>query len=279
MKRIRVMGLCLAIVFAASAVAAATAAAELPEIGRCLRVEGVMQGKKTVYSGAYKNKACTKESPTKTGKFEWSEGPGESKLLEGAGGIGEPATFTTANGSTIACSTGFSDGEVTGAKTTKVTYTFLGCEDTALHETCQGLAPEEREIKPIEGEIKTLPLTGEVGFIQGGEKPKVGWDFKPMAGSIIAEFECGGPVIGATQVLFEGSFIGAYKPVDRMREETVLRFKSAGAKQIPEAFEGGTADTMTATFIAGLEKTTEAIGLSHKEELYSEEELEVKAKP
>jgi hypothetical protein len=279
MKRIAVtpcicaaMGVCTL-----TGAAAPTASAALPELGRCVQVEGVKEGKKTVYHGNYGNKGCTREKPG-AGKYEWSPEAGTEKTFSGAGSA-EAATLETVGGRQIACGVGRSEGEYTGAKTEKLTFTLNNCEETALHVPCQSVNPEEKEVKPIEGTIKTLPLEGELGFISAGEKPVVGWAIKPAIGSDIAVFECGTTLGLGTKVVVEGAFITTVKrPLDRMAEEFHQRYAAIDGKQTPEQLEGGTADTLTASFLTGLEKTSEEAGYIAKEELYVEEPLEIKAK-
>jgi hypothetical protein len=253
------------------------ASAALPEIGRCAAVEGVKEGKKTVYRGNYRNKSCTREKPG-AGKYEWSAGPGAEKTFSGAGSA-EAATLETAGGRRIACGVGRSEGEYTGAKTEKLTFTLNGCEETALHLPCQSVNPEEKEVKPIEGTIKTLPLEGELGFIAAGEKPSVGWAIKPSIGSDVAAFECGTTLGLGTKVVVEGAFTTTVKrPLDEMAEEFHQKYAAIAGKQVPERLEGGATDALTASFLTGLEETSEEVGYIAHEELYVEEPTEIKAK-
>jgi hypothetical protein len=255
-----------------------TASAALPELGRCVPVEGVKEGKKTVYHGNYGNKGCTREKPG-AGKYEWSAGPGAETTFSGAGSA-EAATLETVAGRQVACGVGRSEGEYTGSKTEKLTFTLNNCEEAALHVPCQSIYPEEKEVKPIEGTIKTGALEGELGFITAGEKPKVGWAIKPSIGSEIALFECGSTLGLGTKVVLEGAFITSLKrPVDKMAEEFHQKYAAIDGVQTPERLEGGAAEALTATFLTGLEETSEEIGYIANEELYSEEPLEIKAKP
>lgn len=254
-----------------------TASAALPEVGRCVAVEGVKEGRKTVYHGNYGNKGCTREKPG-AGKYEWSSGPGTEKTFSGAGSA-EAATLETAAGRQIACGVGRNEGEYTGAKTETLTFTLNNCEETSLHVPCQSVNPEEKEPKPIEGTIKTLPLEGELGFIAAGEKPSVGWAIKPAIGSDIAVFECGATLGLGTKVVIEGAFITRVsRPLDKMAEEFHQKYAAIEGKQTPEQLEGGATDTLTATFLTGLEETSESVGYIAKEELILEEPTEIKAK-
>ena len=101
-------GLCLAV--------AANAGAALPELGRCAKVEGTKEGRKTVFHGKYTDKKCTKESSKTAGKYEWSPGPGAETQFESPGTL-EPATLQTTAGTKIACTNSKQFGEFLGAKT------------------------------------------------------------------------------------------------------------------------------------------------------------------
>ncbi len=75
MDRIRLLGLCLVVVAATGAVAAANAWAEAPEFGRCLKLTGEKAGgHRTVYHGGYSNRVCTEASSDANGKYEWYPG-------------------------------------------------------------------------------------------------------------------------------------------------------------------------------------------------------------
>ena len=243
-------------------------AAPTAELGRCLPVEGVKEGKKTVHHGAYANKQCTKPSATKSGKFEWNPGPGAAKALE-AISVGT-IVFETASGRKIECTKWQTFGEYTGVKSEKLKWDFSGCKDNALQKPCQSLIAEGG--KAPEGVIESQQLIAELGAV-AGTKPAAGWDTKPETGSVVASFECGATLTG-TKVLLEGSVIGALKPTGKMTEEVRQQFKASKGVQMPEHFEGGAADVLGAKFIAGLEVTTEPIGLTGIEEVTSEEPLE-----
>jgi hypothetical protein len=279
MKRMAVMSWLCAALGACALVGtlAPTASAALPELGRCVPVEGVHEGKKTVYHGKYGNKGCTREKPG-AGRYEWSAGAGAEKTFSGAGSA-EAATLETPEGRRIACGVGRNEGEYTGSKTEKLTFTLNSCEETSLHVPCQSVDPEEKEPKPIEGTIKTLPLEGELGFITAGAKPSVGWAIKPEIGPDIAVFECGKTLGLGTKVLIEGTFITSVKkPLDKMAEEFHQKYAAIHGTQTPEELEGGATDTLTASFLTGLEETSESVGYIANEELILEEPTEIKAK-
>jgi hypothetical protein len=275
MRRMRIMGICVGGFCALGAMAATSASAALPEIGRCLPVEGEKVGKKNVYHGGYGSARCTRENPSKHGHFEWYGGSFEKPKFSGGS---EAVTLQTVGGRKIVCSTGLSEGTYTGAKTETVKLTFDNCEEPSTKTNCQNVLPPEGEPVPIPGQIQTKPLKGELGFITTGEKPTVGWDLKPAEGTILAEFECA----KGTLDFLEGSVINQVKKnrVNKMTEEFILIYSQAGGKQAPEQFEGGPKDTLTVKLVTLLppSESNEQLGLAEVEEVKNEEPLEIKAK-
>jgi hypothetical protein len=265
MKRIRMMGTCVVVALGVSAAAAATAPAALPELGRCVPAE---KG-----TGEYAGFHCVTPAGGK-GNYNWLPGPGgKPKFASSAG----PVTLETVGGFTIKCSSGEVTGEYTGAKTASVTLGFVGCLRTDTLQKCQTTPLKEAE-------IETVPIEAEIGFIQGGEKPKVGLDLKPAAP---IAFDCG-TIADENHALLslEGSVIGTIKPPNSMRATFKVIYTATGGKQIPEQFEGGVKDTLTLNKTVGLETTTEQagltiIGIEEKPKpliFENEEPIEIKAK-
>jgi hypothetical protein len=284
MGRMRTMvlalaGACLMAVFASAAASAAEYELHAyPEVGRCVAVEG---GK-----GGYTEKNCREASPGNTGgSYEFVPGAGPKPKFSGEGFPEEPGTFTTTGGRKIHCAVAKSSGEYTGPKTEKLTFTYFECEDSSTKASCQSLLPEGKEVKPIPGWIKTLPLKGELGFISGGggERPHVGWDIKPEAGSTFATFNCGGEaplyLTGGTNVTLEGSVISRILPLAKMVPAFHQKFLMKKAKQFPEKLEGQEKDTLTANFMTGIQSITEPIIYTAKEQVGNEEKMEIKGKP
>ena len=265
-------GLCL--------LGASSASAALPEIGRCAKVESVKEGHKKVFTGKYTDKACTRESTSGHGKYEWSAGPGEEKQFESPGTL-EPATLETTAGKQIACANSKQVGELTGAKTATTEISLYECKEVSSGEPCQSLRPEETPPTPQEGTIIAQPAEAELGLVSGGSKPQVGWSFKAKSGPDLFVFECGKSTGLGTKVTIEGSFIGvASKIVDRMGEEDKMRYSSVKGRQSPASFEGGSPDTLTATFLSpSLQSSSEQIGYADAEEQSFSEAMEIKAEP
>ena len=157
-----------------------------------------------------------------------------------------------------------------------MSLSLKGCENIATQQTCQTNPTKAGEI------ATTQAIEGELGFIKGGSKPKVGLDLKAKSPSpVVVTFTCGGPTGEAWTV--EGSAIGQITPANRMTTVDKLLFKANGAKQVPEHFEGGVKDTLLATITQGVSQKSEQAGLTLRGDrstipVTNGEKLEIKAK-
>jgi hypothetical protein len=172
-KRIWSMGICLVAVFATSAVVAASASAEAPEFGRCLKLASEKVGKTKVYHGGYSNGTCTTASEEKKGKYEWYPGVVKThfttKIKEGT-----KATLETVGDTKVTCTGETSTGEYTGPKTEgNMVLTLTGCESGGYKASSAGAA---------EGEVVTNPTECELGVVKKGYTPA-----KQMLGLSCAE--------------------------------------------------------------------------------------------
>jgi hypothetical protein len=229
MSRIRIFVVCVGAALAVSAVAAASASAALPELGRCVNVGS---------GGAYAGGACIKLSASHNGKWEWQPGPGATPQFRAQAGT---VLLETVGKAKIACSFGEVTGEWTGAKTATASLDLVGCENGVNFKSCNSSTQA--------GEIKTEPLEGELGTITGGEKPTVGLDLKAKSPQpSIVSFTCGGPPAEPTALpevyAIEGSVIARILTINRMRTETNVLYKQIAGKQVPEMFEGSAKDTL-----------------------------------
>jgi hypothetical protein len=233
---------------------------EIPEFGRCTKVEGVKEGKVTVYGGKYSSASCVTEAveSLKPGRFEWAVGPGPNRKFAGSG---LAATLETVTKAKITCTTSASHGEYTGAKTETATFTFSGCESKVLHAPCQSSSASA-------GEIRTASLVGELGFIKDSEPllPAVGLDYRPESGTSVMKFECGGVEEAVT-----GSVIASATPLEKTTTAYALKFKAAKGLQVPEQFEELATDTLALG-------SGEQIGLTSTTKGLSEEAIEIKAR-
>jgi alpha-tubulin suppressor-like RCC1 family protein len=237
----------------------------LPEFGRCVPVK---KG-----TGQYKGAQCLVPAGGK-GTYNWLSGPGGKPKFAASAG---PVTLETVGGFKVKCSSGDFTGEYTGPKTASVTLALVGCLNGATLQKCQ--------TTPIkEAEIETPPIEAELGFIKGGESPKVGLALKPAPP---IAFDCG--TFGEEThmlVSVEGSAIGAIQPANSMRSTFKVIYTASKGKQVPERFEGGVTDTLTLQRTVGSTTTTEQagltiIGIEEKPKpliVENEEPIEIKAK-
>jgi hypothetical protein len=260
MKMIKTAGVALVAALALGALASASASAALPELGRCVPAEVPKSGE---YSGA----KCVTPGEGK-GKYNFIPGPGPKPKFEGTSAEGP--VLKTPN-LTIACAAATFNGEYTGAKTASVTLDLIGCLDQTTHKKCQSNPAKE-------GEIETLPLEGELGFVNVNGRVGVGLDLKRSPA--LATFTCGEPLeLPEFTGTLEGSVIGRIGPLNSMRSEWKILYRTSAGKQVPEMFEGGEKDTLSVKLVSGLTTTTEEATLLIKLiEVINEEPMEFKAK-
>ncbi|HEY2251472.1 MAG TPA: hypothetical protein VGH74_10450, partial [Planctomycetaceae bacterium] len=146
MGRMRIAGICLLVALSSSAAIAASASAEIPELGRCQKVTPVEEGKKKIYSGQFNGKACLKKNPRGKGHYEFLPGPGANNKFYGV--ATEETEFETTGGIKISCSVAIFKGEYTGAKTLKTKISLSGCEQP-VKRPCQTNPAKEGEIESL----------------------------------------------------------------------------------------------------------------------------------
>jgi hypothetical protein len=239
---------------------------EIPQFGRCTKVEGVKEGRTITYGGKYSSSSCVTEAveSLKPGKFEWSVGPGSKRKFTGTIGV---TTLETVGKTKVTCTAGSTQGEYTGAKTETVSFAFTGCESAAT--PCQSPSAGA-------GEIRTSSLAGTLGFIKDTEplKPVVGLDYKPVtSGAHVMTFSC-----GSLQQTIDGSVIGSILALNKTTANSTLTFKAAKGLQGPEAFEEEPKDVLSTTLTTGSGSSVEQSGLKDKAAIIAEEPIEVKAR-
>jgi len=208
MRRIRIVGLCLAAVFAVSALVASAASAALPEYG------------------VYNTKTKKVEEPLPTAKVAFKSTGAESKL---EGGV------------VITCKSDASKGDLEGPKkTVKLKVTYSNCEAPAITSSCQKAAT-----KP--GVITTENLKGELGYASeksGGALNVINRLVPEVAGKPFAKFTCG-PKKELT-VIVTGVILAEPGPVGVLATSgtTINREKTAeegfGCSKQQFLFENGT---------------------------------------
>jgi len=247
MKWMRRMGVCLLSVLAIGAVAVATANAEAPEIGRCVKV--------TAKTGKYGTSTCI--SKLNGGSYEWLPGAEKPKITT-SGGVG---VLETVNGTTVGCKTETSVGEMNSAKTvTGIVVTFKECASAGLKCTTKGSKT---------GELVTNALEGRLGF-ENKAKKKVALDLFPgkEAGGLFITFQC------ATLHLEVRGSVLVNVPSDKMATTFTLKYTAAKGHQKPENFEGEPIDVLESSINGHpFEQSGQTITTKQK----NEEALEVNA--
>jgi hypothetical protein len=220
MKRIGIVGLCLAAMFAMSAVAASSAfaASGQPAWFECAKVAKVTvkyteKGKeksKAITEGKYSNAACTELAPTPgkyisgpEGKYELQEGVAKGKKAKTKDGIGILNTVIPTLGNIndkVECASSKSENSVANAGgrgfVSDLVVHFSKCKSQG--EPCQTSTKKE--------EIVTNALAGELGYInKGGDVVGLElWNEANPGTGYLAEFTC--TKVAAIRTL--GSVIG-----------------------------------------------------------------------
>jgi hypothetical protein len=215
------MGVVVAVVLGLCAAASAAAAAE-PALYECAKAEKV-GGK---YTGRYKNSKCTEEDAERTGEHEAREGVGKGKAfkLKGAG-----ANWEILGWGGWACTASTMTGKWSNpTEATGVLLTFTGCEVGHKQIENDGAAL---------GEIKTVALTAEIGYIEGGSaKHEVGVRLSPESGAYLVP----AMHMAELEMRLSGAIIGRLISQTNVftTELWLLYQQSAGVQQLTK-LEGG----------------------------------------
>jgi hypothetical protein len=240
MRGIRITVLCLIVGFIAGT-AAASASAEAPSFGRCLKTK---DGEGLKYTTA----KCTVVATGEKENFEWYSSFGSTRPLEKAGFTTaiEPTTFaalTTVSGTKITCLQESSGGIYTSNKTVGgVVLKFAGCETGGGQCNSAG--------KGV-GQITWNELDGSLGIWRTGEtaaKDGPGISLRPTTGEQLVEFFCGGLV-----VKIKGAIILPL-PGNAMKLSAKVKLTAHNGKQKPELFVGGPQEVLKCKFSAAPEE-------------------------
>ena len=269
MRYVRILGLCLAAVFAIAAIAA-TSAMALPEWGKCEAKAG----------GKYSDANCTVKAKKGAGAFEWIKGKSLKPVKftgknVGSGGVlttylykcsGEGQRQPRNSGTcgeyfpyigpiTIECTSESSDGEAVGTNSVaNISVVFKGC-------LVLGAAPCTSE-GAEEGEIRVNPLKGKLGYINKAEK-NVGVLLEPVKKHAhFADFVCAGELTVGVGVgnskegaWYEPESTGGYDgvispitPVNTMTSTYEQVYTGNGSEKepanVPSKFEGKHAELL-----------------------------------
>lgn len=260
MRYARVIGACMIAAFALAAVAAASASAAEPALYECAKA--AKSGKK--YTGGYNNKTCSEANATHEGKYELKEGIGKGKAFKGKGGT---ANLEIQSVGGVSCTSSSDTGKFTGPKTGgNIVVVFEGCE--LLHHPCTNTSKS--------GEIKTNPLKGEVGYIEGGKAAhEVGVELSAESGPYEAEFRC-----AEGEFRVSGGVIGLVtSPKNVFTKEAGFLFQQSAGVQKYKKLEGGPeVNLWTETSSIGANQWTEPLQSAESTESTGKgEELELKA--
>jgi hypothetical protein len=305
-RHVRIIAVCAVAACAICALAAANASAALPEWGKCVKVPVTVK-EKVKTKGAYANANCTEKTG---GEYEFLKGtePIENKDFTNTMTTPE-AVLEESNGLSVRCTAENATGSLSGTKeVSDVRVTFTGCRLPALDFTCENFFEGKEGVYAYtEGEIRTRPLKGKLGYIsgKGTATPVVGLSLTPEnKGEFFAVFGCGtsgldDPVIfsevGAKPKGPNGgkSIISPISPVNTMGTETTQVYtekkvanpetgalENVKGVQEPTAFENGKPDFLETRAFDGfgeLEWAQSAQEETAVTKLVSGEELEIKA--
>jgi hypothetical protein len=232
---------------------------ELPLFGRCVKTQGVKEGKSKVFKGHFSDSGCT--SPQEGGTYDWSAGPGLDPSFTGS--AGKTTVESVGGAGKVSCKHTALAGQYTGLKTLSTTMTLTGCTFAANKAACQSSGAAA-------GEVVTSALEGSLGFVtdavESGQLVAIG-GLDLHAPTILAA-DCGGVKVTVT-----GSVIAPFAQNDKTVATNTLTFAQSAGKQNPEAFEEEAKDTLSTTLDSG--SPTQS-GLASKVKLKSAEAIEVK---
>ena len=257
MRRVRRIGLCLLTALAVSALAAASASAAPPEIGRCVKVSA---------TGKFSSDTCTKEekgSKVAKGPYEWEAGvAGANKKFTD---VAKGAELETIHKAKVECENNVAEGEITSPKTVAhVSVKFTGCKFKAIEKPCTSTGAKE-------GEINTDTLAGELVW-ESKSKKKVAQELFPEKGGPggeFVEFVCGpgtSKVRGAVLVNI---------PAGKMESSFTLKFTAKTGKQKPDEYENAEGKKVPAFLEADLTGPYEQAGQTETVTQTNPESLEV----
>jgi hypothetical protein len=264
MRRTRALGLSLVVVLGIVLAASATAAAEAPEFGRCLK-----QATKSLsnYDSAKCVKAAgedagTEEEKLKKGNYQWFPGVVNAKFTT-AIKSGTIAVLEFVGGTKLTCTGETGTGEYDGLKTAGgIILKFTGCE--ASGGKCNSAGETAGS-----GRVTTHELSGVLGIWQAGAtkaKDKPGLSLKPTTGEVVVQIECGG--IGIT---VRGAVILPL-PGNAMKLSLTQKLAQARGKQKPAKFVEGPMEVLETSTLG---KEYEQAGLAFSFTQTNEEKVEV----
>jgi hypothetical protein len=310
MRRFKTFGLCIVAAIAVSATAVATAAAEPPEFGRCVK-------KAKAEGTGYSSSTCT-TAVSSGAKFEWLSGPGAKAHFSSA------SRFVLTSKDKVCLKSREAKEEGNEALANKILeehhFTAEECEATLAMHGGRGEAQEPVTLETVSGstveceelsasgeytgaktvgnvlttfkgcstagsigcqspgasprEVRTSALEGSLGLIKKEAEPvssAAGIDLAATSGNI-AEMECG-PIFGEffEKIVVTGSVIHEVATNKMVLEENE-KFIERKGHQKPENFDGGPQDVLESSLNGG---ANEQSGEDLLTKLTNEEKIEV----
>lgn len=227
-RRTWIVGLCLIVALAVSALIAAGAEASTEIVSSPVCVKANKSGSGKNYSGHYIDKRCTIKASEeeialggKLNKYELDPGP----TWKGKGHAVKHVTAKLVSAQMeILCKKSVSSGMVLSSTRVQATFKFSGCSTGPTHQVCTTHGREQ-------GEIETKPLLGVVGEGAGNE-PVVSFTGKeaastePAPAQTFAEFEC-----AEVPFTLHGTLSGSWIEVGKMSKKGGIDFAVGTGEQ------------------------------------------------
>jgi hypothetical protein len=225
MKRISMVALCLAAVFAFGATSAM--ASTVPTYKTCIKAAKV--GKE--YTGNYTEKACATKSAPGKGEYELASYKSAKKLgFKSKSGKSTLYSYIPGVGvaGTVVCAKDKGVGTVTGERTAESVVTFEKCESSGFKCTSTGAKA---------GDIVTNPLNEELVWINEG-KDEVGDVVEAVSHGASASFNCEGHLKVTTVGSLVGVQTGDINTVSKSENLAFSVNSPAKGEQVPAEAEG-----------------------------------------
>jgi hypothetical protein len=245
------LGMALVAALVMIAVAAASALAAPPELGRCVKV--------TSGTGKYKDAGCEKGEVTAKGTYNWEPSVLKPRFKSEEG----KSTFETPAKVKITCTSDFDEGEYFPPTYDGEIIEFSGCLLSGAPGTKQKFPCQSA--RQTAGTIETNTLLSTLGFIKAPNQ--VGVDLSSSSGGPLVEFECAG-----LQLWITGSMIAPVTPISKMTTTFKEKFMATHGVQSVQQFEGQEPDTLTIHSNMGF---PEPIGFTSTDTVTNEEALEI----
>jgi hypothetical protein len=225
MKRISMVALCIAAVFAFAATSAMASGA--PTFKVCAKATKV--GK--TYTGKYNDKACTESNPKSEGKYEL-EGYKSAKKLGFKSKSGKSVLYSyipkVGIAGTVECAKDKGEGTITGESTATAVVIFEKCESSGFKCTSAG----EKA-----GNIKTNTLDQQLVWLNAPTDTEVGVVVEAPSEGPSASFNCEEHLKVTTIGSLVGKITGNVGAISKEFSETFSVNKTTG-EQIPGEAEG-----------------------------------------